>query len=112
MTSRYEFGELIRKARQEAGFSQEQVASRMGVAKSMISFWEQGTRGMPAENIVGYCKAIGVDPNTVLGFIGDIHPQLQKRASVGADLHRYLECLHRRIREQQAVIQELSRVNV
>jgi len=43
------FGEKIRKARKEAGFSQEQLAEKMCVSRSAIAKWETD-KGMPDVN--------------------------------------------------------------
>ncbi len=37
-------GDQIRKARQEKGWTQAQLAARIGVDRSLISYWERGTR--------------------------------------------------------------------
>lgn len=40
------FGEKIRNARKEAGFSQEELAEKMSVSRSAIAKWETD-KGMP-----------------------------------------------------------------
>jgi len=43
------FGEKLRNARKEAGFSQEQLAEKMSVSRSAIAKWETD-KGMPDVN--------------------------------------------------------------
>ena len=48
------FGEKLRNARKEAGFSQEQLAENLSVSRSAVAKWETDN-GMPD---VGNLKAI------------------------------------------------------
>lgn len=45
------FGEILKKLRKEAGMSQEQLGSRIGVSKSTIGMYEQGQR-MPQNDSI------------------------------------------------------------
>ena len=44
-------GAVLRAKRQEKGFSQEYVASLLGVSKNQVSHWEIGKRSMYAESL-------------------------------------------------------------
>ena len=57
------FGEKLRKARKEAGLSQEQFAEKMSVSRSAIAKWESD-RGMPDVNnlrIMAQLLGVSVD---------------------------------------------------
>jgi transcriptional regulator with XRE-family HTH domain len=43
------FGDRLRKAREKAGLTQAQAATRWGVSKRTVEHWEKGQRLPPAE---------------------------------------------------------------
>ena len=51
-------GAVLRSKRQEKGFSQEYVATLLGISKNPISHWEIGKRSMYAESLANYCKIL------------------------------------------------------
>ena len=51
-------GAVLRSKRQEKGFSQEYVATLLGISKNQISHWEIGKRSMYAESLANYCKIL------------------------------------------------------
>lgn len=51
---------LLRKARQDAGLSQDEVANRLGITASQLSKWERRERRVDLRELRLYCKAIGV----------------------------------------------------
>lgn len=51
---------LLRKARQEAGFSQADVASRVGYSRTVISKWECGELRLDLLQLRQFCEAIGL----------------------------------------------------
>lgn len=112
MDSRKKLGRMMNRARTDAGLQQQDVAKEMGISQVTLSQWETGLRDVPAHRFLEFCQAIGVDPNTVSSFTEEVHPQLRKKPVSGVDLHRYLECLHRRIRQQQVTIRSLGRTGV
>ena len=60
------FGEKLKKARKEAGLSQEQVAEKMCVSRSAIAKWESD-RGMPdVNNLKGMAQLFNVSVDYLL----------------------------------------------
>lgn len=57
------FGTTLRRLREEAGLTQEDVADRADVHWSYLSQVEGGKRNLGLENIVYLAKAIGVTPS-------------------------------------------------
>ena len=45
------FGQRLKQCRKEKGFSQEEVAERIGVSAQTISKWEKGYAYMPVEKL-------------------------------------------------------------
>jgi transcriptional regulator with XRE-family HTH domain len=61
------FGEKLRNARKEAGFSQEQLAEKLSVSRSAVAKWETDN-GMPD---VGNLKAIATLLNVSIDYLLD-----------------------------------------
>lgn len=50
------FGEKLRKARLEAGYTQEELASKLIISRAAVAKWESD-RGMPdVKNLKGACR--------------------------------------------------------
>ena len=52
------FGERLRKLRMDRGLSLQQLAGRIGVTKSMVSFYESGERLPSYDVLFEMCKAL------------------------------------------------------
>lgn len=55
-----EIGGIIRNRRKELGYSQEQLAERIGVSYQQIQRYENGNSMLNVENIQRIAKALGV----------------------------------------------------
>jgi DNA-binding transcriptional regulator YiaG len=64
-------GENIKKARKEAGFTQKELADRLGVYQKDVSRWENGNRKVEAEALASICRALGVSADKLLELTGD-----------------------------------------
>ena len=53
-------GELIREARLRKGWTQEELASRLGVKDSYISQWETGGRKWPRDHVRAIARVLGL----------------------------------------------------
>jgi transcriptional regulator with XRE-family HTH domain len=65
------FGENVRTARTEAGLSQAQLAERAGVRRAYISRIETGNGNVKLETVATISRAVGQDPNQLLGGVFD-----------------------------------------
>jgi len=61
-------GTRIRKFRQQAGLTQEQLAKKMGSAQAIISDIERGKLRAHAELIAKFAKALGVSADELVGL--------------------------------------------
>ena len=59
-TFNQKLGSILREKRNEKGYSQEYVASHIGVTKNMVSHWELGKRSIYAEHLESFCKILGI----------------------------------------------------
>lgn len=60
-------GQLIKKARKEAGLTQAGLASRLGISYVGVSQWENGIRKPKPETLHRIASSIGVDFLDLLG---------------------------------------------
>lgn len=66
-TKLYEVGERLMKARQEAGYTQEVLAEKIGCCVLSISRWENGLRPMKTMDIVHATEALHISADYLLG---------------------------------------------
>lgn len=60
-------GETIRRARKQAGLTQEELAKAIGYAdQSSVSHWERGTYPLKVPDAIAIARACGVDPVVLL----------------------------------------------
>jgi putative transcriptional regulator len=57
--------EILKKARKNCGFSQEQVASAAGISKGYYSLIEGGKRRVSYELAFEIAKALGTTPDSI-----------------------------------------------
>lgn len=63
-------GFLIKQARLEKGFTQEELAEKVGVKKSAVAKWENGrVSEIKRSNLKKLSDALGLNPNKLLGDI-------------------------------------------
>ena len=63
-----EIGERLRKARDEAGYSQEAFAERIGCCAITISRWENGHTPMKTMDIIKITEALNISADYLLGI--------------------------------------------
>lgn len=59
-------GEQIKKARQNRGYTQQELADILGVAKNTVTGYERGNRAPDALKIKAIAKALGVTGNWLM----------------------------------------------
>lgn len=63
-------GDNIRRAREKLGWTQEDLAKRMGYkSKSTINKIEMGINDIPQSKIVKYAEVLGVSPSVLMGWV-------------------------------------------
>ena len=75
---KYEIGARIRKYREMSGFSQKELAQKIGVSNSRVSNWEQGINRPDADILADICKALNVSPSDVRLSPEDLSEQERK----------------------------------
>lgn len=70
----YEQFELaLTSARIEKGFTQQDIATRLGRHQSFVSKYESGERRLDVIEFLDVCAAIGVNPISILQKVGNEH---------------------------------------
>lgn len=70
--------ELLRQAREKAGISQVELAAKLGRNQSYVSKSERGAQGIEVDELIDYCRAVGVKPGDVLNGLEDFASILLK----------------------------------
>ncbi len=75
-----EFAVRLKKAREQIGFTQEQLAQKVGVTRQAVSRWEQGNTQPDMEMLVTLSEALQVDAEFLtFGKKPDTYPRFQKK---------------------------------
>lgn len=61
-------GNAIREARIKRGWTQQQLAERVGTRENMVSAYECGTRSMGLPRLKEFCRALGCKSSKLLPF--------------------------------------------
>lgn len=69
-------GEQIKKARQNKGYTQQELADMLGVAKNTVTGYERGNRAPDALKIKAIAKALGVTGNWLMECEHIIKPKM------------------------------------
>ena len=64
------FGELVRKLRQEQGYSQEEFSFRVGLHQTYVSSVERGERNVTIQTADRIAKALGTTLADLFGQLG------------------------------------------
>ncbi len=60
------FGQVLRKVREDSGFSQEHLASECGLDRTYISLIERGQRNPTLKTVFVLSEALEVAPSTLI----------------------------------------------
>jgi transcriptional regulator with XRE-family HTH domain len=60
-------GARIAQARQHAGLSQNELAAKLGMGRSLIAQWERSAVSLKAEQLLALTEALGVTVDALLG---------------------------------------------
>lgn len=70
-----DIGSPIRALREQLGWSQSDLAAKLGKTQTAISYWENGSREPGLDDVRALAAAFGVQPGALIGD-GETAPQL------------------------------------
>lgn len=78
--SNIRIGGMLQAARESRKLSQAALAKQIGLSTNHVSALERGVSKASIETLLGYCKALGMTPDEILGYSDDnIIPNLRNR---------------------------------
>ena len=57
----------LRQIRQSTGLTMREVAKQMNLSETIISKYENGSRNIPRDRLIEFCKLYGVSADYLLG---------------------------------------------
>lgn len=102
MNGRQRFGQLIRETRQDRGFEQQELANRIGVSKSVMSYIETArTKAMPEPELLEQLeKALSLPRARMLEALGYLDPDASGSDEAG------LEAIHARLDPHLSILDD------
>ena len=71
-----DLGGKIKRAREQSGMTQAELAKKAGVKQARISLWESGKRQqMSLENLRSIARALGVSADYIIGTWEDLEEE-------------------------------------
>lgn len=64
-------GAVVRRLRTDQGVTQKELATRLGLPQSFVSKIERGERQLQVVELLPLCRAIGIEPCTVLNALAE-----------------------------------------
>ncbi len=92
MTNPRDIGARIRTAREEQGWTQDQLAVEVGVSRSAVAQWETGRAGQVTTNLTRVAAVLGVGVEHLMYGRDKMAPGQPQTADELAVLRLYREC--------------------
>jgi|KBSMisStandDraft_5_1062788.scaffolds.fasta_scaffold604124_1 transcriptional regulator with XRE-family HTH domain len=92
MSNPRDIGARIRTAREEQGWTQDQLAEAVGVSRSAVAQWETGRAGQVTTNLTRVAEALGVGVEHLMYGRDKIIPGQTRSGDELAILRLYREC--------------------
>jgi transcriptional regulator with XRE-family HTH domain len=64
------FGQRLERFRKEKGYTQKELAQKIGISQVLISKYEKGTLSLSAEMLFRFAKALNISSDKILGLEG------------------------------------------
>lgn len=81
----------LKRAREEKGFTQSQLADALGMKLSTYRTWEQGTVKLTLENACNISLILGCTPNDLCGWYDD-HPHKCGESALSEEEREIVGC--------------------
>ena len=92
MTNPRDIGARIRTAREEQGWTQDQLAAEVGVSRSAVAQWETGRAGQVTTNLTRVAASLGIGVEQLMYGRDKVRPGQPHTGDELAILRLYREC--------------------
>lgn len=65
------FGDIFREHRLKKGYTQEEIAEKLGISSKYISRVENGVQGVSDETLIKYINILEIEPNKLYSYFVD-----------------------------------------
>lgn len=72
------FGQRLARLRKERGFTQNELAGRIGLTQTLVSDYERGKLRLNAEMVVRFARALSTSADVLLGLGAETAPALPR----------------------------------
>jgi transcriptional regulator with XRE-family HTH domain len=93
MTTPRDIGARIRTAREDLGWTQDDLATAVGVSRSAVAQWETGRAGQVTANLTRVASVLGVGVEHLMHGRGKVAPGQPNTGDEIALLRLYRECV-------------------
>lgn len=98
-------GERIARLRKERGYTQRELAERIGIIHSLVSDYEKGKLRLYDQMVTRFALALEVSADTILGLKGNGHERLNPSLKILRRLSR-IDALS--VSEQKALLKTVD----
>lgn len=82
------FGDLLRRLREQRGYSQAELALESDLDQTFVSLLERGRRQPTLQTLFALCDALRVEPDTVVRSLMDARRPRKRQANAASDRNR------------------------
>ena len=103
-TSRTKIGKSLAFCRRSKGYTQEELAEKLGVSREMVSKWEEGKRNLHAVAIFQICKTLNISADYLLDLGNDV---ATREASWKYLAIKAKDCARKHLEEIESIYKEV-----
>ena len=105
------FSQLLKSIRMEKGFSQKEIAEKLGVSQPSYAQYENGKRNPKAETIKKIADALGVSIEEINPDLGNLSMEIVKK-EIARQMKEIIDSTDLSVTEKQQKITELENIHL
>ena len=105
------FSQLLKSIRMEKGFSQKEIAEKLGVSQPSYAQYEPGKRNPKAETIKKIADALGVSIEEINPDLGNLSMEIVKK-EIARQMKEIIDSTELSVTEKQQKITELENIHL
>lgn len=64
-----EIHEIMKKERTKSGYTQKEIAEKIGITQQQYGLYETGRRELPISKVTDFCRACHISPNELFEWV-------------------------------------------